>query len=280
MCSTALERTEATGSDRAGAATGPFRLHPRRVPVGALRVAHHQPPVPAPRRARRGARDRGPGGPVSAELARHACLAGPRFDPVGRRRPRPPGRRTPPRMPPTTARRRRTTGVRSRRSTSCPTPTIAPGWTCRSASVPRSSSSATQTAETILRAAAQTAHRRADPVALARAVCSMVSVPGGSTSPGPADQSVRSLAEAALEVLPASDGGVARPDSSAPRPAALLTDAPDRGTAMIACRRGRRPPARRPGHTRPDVLPYRSILRRPHGHGPATGVRTGADRAR
>ena len=45
-----------------------------------------------------------------------------------------------------------------------------------------------------------------NPIALARAVCSMEPLPGASTTTGLPDRPFRSLAEAALDTLPPSEG--------------------------------------------------------------------------
>jgi DNA-binding NarL/FixJ family response regulator len=57
----------------------------------------------------------------------------------------------------------------------------------------------------MLRAAARAARQRGDPVALARAVCAMAPVPGGSTTIVRADREFTSLAGAALGMLPPSE---------------------------------------------------------------------------
>ncbi len=228
----ALERAEGTGLIGAGARPGclafthdlfrsvrysslttvrRFRLH------AALAVA---------------LRDQAPDGPVSADLARHACLAGPRFDP---------------RIAADLARRAGDAtayasdygeaAAHYRRAVEALD--LVPGADDRERLdlTTRLGASLVQIGdadgETILRAAAQTALRRADPVALARAVGAMVWSPSGSASPGPADQSVRSLAEAALAALPASDQARRVRIQALLGLQLLLTDAPDRGTALI-----------------------------------------------
>ena len=85
----------------------------------------------------------------------------------------------------------------------------------------------------MLEAAARAAHERGNPIALARAVCSMAPLPGASTTVAVPDRVFRSLAEAALDTLPPSEGAWRT------RVLALLgsqlaaTDDPERGNEMV-----------------------------------------------
>ena len=85
----------------------------------------------------------------------------------------------------------------------------------------------------MLEAAARAAHQRGDPISLARAICSMAPLPGASTTTGLPDRAFRSLAEAALDTLPPSEGAWRT------RVLALLgsqlaaTDDPERGNEMV-----------------------------------------------
>jgi hypothetical protein len=86
---------------------------------------------------------------------------------------------------------------------------------------------------TILEMAAQTARRRGDPVALAEAVCAMVLVPGGSTTNVKPDPVFRTLAELALDTLPPTEVAWRIRVQAALGMQLVLTDSPARGDAMV-----------------------------------------------
>ena len=130
-----------------------------------------------------------------------------------------------------------------------------------------------------LERAARAANESRNPVALARAVCSMAPLPGASTTVAVPDPVFRSLAETALDTLPPTEAAWRS------RVLALLgsqlasTDAPERGNeivgeALTAGASARRPHGDRQG---PAVLP---LPWRAAGTGRAAGVRHRACRAR
>ena len=86
---------------------------------------------------------------------------------------------------------------------------------------------------TTLEAAAQTARRCGDPVALAQAVCAMVRIPGGGTSTPRPDPVFRALAEVALDTLPPTEAAWHVRVRAVLGIQLLLSDAPERGDAMV-----------------------------------------------
>jgi DNA-binding CsgD family transcriptional regulator len=86
---------------------------------------------------------------------------------------------------------------------------------------------------TILQQAARSAARRGHPVALAQALCAMSPVPGGSSSNYQRDQLFRSLAETALGTLPAGEEGWRIKVLALLGTQLWFADEPHRGAEMI-----------------------------------------------
>lgn len=175
--------------------------------------------------------DRAGHGPVSADLAQHACLAGPRFDAA------------------TAAELARRAGdaathasdygeavAHYRRALAALELVDGADDDVRLDIVIRLGAALRLLGEpdglAMLYTAARAAREREDPVCLAAAICAMETLPGGSAFYGRVDEEFRSLAETALQTLPRSEEpwrirvsvllGVQR----------FLTD-PERGTEMI-----------------------------------------------
>jgi DNA-binding NarL/FixJ family response regulator len=145
-------------------------------------------------------RHRADDGQVTAELARHACLAGPRFDPA------------------TAADLARQAGDAAADATDH---SEAAAHYRRALEALDSVSDSDDGARlelsirlgaslhllgdehglAMLQTAARTARQRGDPVSLAKAVCAMEPIPGSTPSVGRADEKFRSLADAALGML-------------------------------------------------------------------------------
>ena len=199
-----LERIEAAGLIGPGAGPGRFAFtHDvyRSVRYAALTTSRKFRLHAALARA---LADRDPGGKVSAELARHACLAGPRFDPsVAADLARRAGNAA------ADATDHGEAAAHYRRALEVLELVPDPADGARLELSISLGASLVLLADPdglpTLQAAAQDAHRQGDPVALARAVCSMTPVPGGSTFNLRGDPLFRSLAEAALEMLPPNE---------------------------------------------------------------------------
>jgi DNA-binding NarL/FixJ family response regulator len=228
----ALERAEAVGLIGAGARPGRFAFaHDvyRSVRYASLTASRRFRLHAALAQALSGrtAEDQ-----VSADLARHACLAGPRFDPalaadLARRA----GDAA------TEATDHSEAAAHYRRALDALE--LSPGATdaARLELTIRLGASLVLlgdvNGQAMLRSAAQSAHRCRDFVALADAVCSMAWSPGGATTLVRADPLLRMLAEAALDGLPASEEDWRIRVQAALGVQLLLTDAPARGTEMI-----------------------------------------------
>ena len=172
------------------------------------------------------------GGQVSADLARHACLAGPRFDPA---------------LAADLARRAGDAAAEAtdhseaaahyRRALDSLDLAPDAGDAARLELSIRLGASLVLlgdvNGQAMLRTAAQAAHRCRNPLALADAVCSMAWSPGGATTIVRADPLIRSLAEAALETLPARKEAWRIRVQAILGVQLLLTDAPARGTELI-----------------------------------------------
>jgi hypothetical protein len=168
----------------------------------------------------------------SADLARHACLAGPRFDPP---------------LAADLARRAGDAAAEAtdhseaaahyRRALDALDRAPDAGHTVRLELSIRLGASLVLlgdvTGRAMLRTAAQAALRCRNPIALADAYCSMAWSPGGATAIVRADPLLRSLAEAALETLPAREEAWRIRVQAILGVQLLLTDAPARGTELI-----------------------------------------------
>ena len=145
-------------------------------------------------------------GQVSADLARHACLAGPRFDPT------------------TATDLARQAGdaaaeatdhgeavAHYRRALEALDLVPASDENVRLDLSIRLGASLCQLGDVhgfeLLGTAARTAQQRGDPVSLARAVCAMEPLPGGTPGLGQVDQAFKVLAETALRTLPPHEQG-------------------------------------------------------------------------
>ena len=199
-----LERTEALGLVGPGAGHGRFAfIHDvyRSVRYASFTTSRRLRLHAALARA---LADRDPGATVSAELARHACLAGPRFDPsVAADLARRAGNAA------ADATDHGDAAAHYRRALEAlelvPDPAAGPRLDLSISLGASLVLLADPDGLPTLQAAAQDAHRQGDPVALARAVCSMTPVPGGTTFNLRGDPLFRSLAEAALEMLPPNE---------------------------------------------------------------------------
>ena len=273
-----LERSEAAGLVGPGAGPGRFAfIHDvfRSVRYASLTASRRLRMHAALAQALSG---RAVGETVSAELARHACLAGPRFDPA---------------VAADLALRAGNAAADATDHGEAATHyrralevlDIAPGADddLRLELRIRLGGSLVLLGDvdglTMLQTAAQSAARRGHPVALAKALCAMAPLPGGSTSNFRGDRLLRSLAEAALGTLPA------REETWRIKVLALLgtqlwfADEPEPRRRDGSIRRACRTPTRRPGDTRPD--PAVAALQPRNGRDrPAAGVRPRADRTR
>ena len=84
-----------------------------------------------------------------------------------------------------------------------------------------------------LRAAAEEAQRRGDAVALADAICAMAAVPGGNPSDGRPDAVFRSLADTALDLLPATEAAWRVRVLAIVGSERWFSDAPTQGAEMV-----------------------------------------------